>query len=127
ILGFPVLDAGGAPITLNPTGGPPMIFRDGMINQGDSQVGALGLFEIDDSTPLRRGENSSVIPAAPATPVVNFTRNGVVQGHVENANVNPVTEITKLILTQRAFEGAVGAYDLMDNAHRNAVKTLGGA
>ncbi len=127
ILGFPILDAGNAPITLNPTGGAPMIFRDGMINQGESQVGALGLFEIPDSAALKRGENSSVIPGAPATPVINFARNGVIQGHLENANVDPVNEITKLILAQRAFESAAAAYDIMDNAQRNSVKTLGGA
>lgn len=127
VLGYPVLDAGNAPITLNPTAGPPMIFRDGMINQGDAQVGALGLFEIDESAKLRRGDNSSVIPSTPATPVLNFARNGVVQGHLENANVNPVLEITRLIMTHRAFESAAAGYDMMDNAQRNAVRTLGGA
>jgi flagellar basal-body rod protein FlgF len=127
LLGFPVLDAGASPIVLDPTAGPPMIFRDGMINQGDRQIGAIGLFEIDEAAVLRRGENSSVIPSIPATPVVNFTRNGVAQGHLENANVNPVGEITKLIMTHRSFESAAAAYDMMDNAQRSAVRTLGGA
>lgn len=94
IMGFPVLDAGNSPIVLDPTAGPPMIFRDGMINQGDRQMGAIGLFEIDEAADLRRGENSSVIPSIPAAAVVNFARNGVVQGHIESANVNPVSEIT---------------------------------
>lgn len=127
LLGFPVLDAGSSPLVLDPTAGPPMIFRDGMINQGDRQVGAVGLFEIDDAAVLRRGENSSVVPSIPATPVVNFARNGVAQGHLESANVNPVNEITKLIMAHRAFESAAGAYDMMDNAQRTAVRTLGGA
>lgn len=127
LLGFPVLDAGASPIVLDPTAGPPMIFRDGMINQGDRQVGAIGLFDIDDAAALRRSENSSVIPSIPASPVVNFARNGVAQGHLENANVNPVNEITKLIMTHRSFESAAAAYDMMDNAQRTAVRTLGGA
>lgn len=127
LLGFPVLDAGASPLVLDPTGGPPMIFRDGMINQGDRQIGAIGLFDIDNAAVLRRGENSSVIPSIPATPVVNFSRNGVAQGHLENANVNPVTEVTKLITTHRSFESAAAAFDMMDNAQRTAVRTLGGA
>lgn len=126
LLGFPVLDAGNSPIVLDPTAGPPMIFRDGMINQGDRQVGAIGLFEIDDGATLRRGVNSSVIPSAPATAVVNFSRNGVAQGHLESANVNPVSEITRLILAHRAFEHSSAAYDMMDSSHRNAVRMLGG-
>jgi flagellar basal-body rod protein FlgF len=127
LLGFPVLDAGNSPIVLDPTAGPPTIFRDGMIHQGDRQFGAIGLFEIDDTATLRRAENSAVIPSVPATTVVNFSRNGVAQGHVENANGNPVAEITKLIMAHRAFESASAAYDMMDGAQRNVVRTLGGA
>jgi flagellar basal-body rod protein FlgF len=73
-LGFPVLDAGNAPIVLDPTAGPPIIFRDGMINQrdpltgADRQLGALGLFEIDPAATLQRGENSSVVPSSKAQP-----------------------------------------------------------
>jgi flagellar basal-body rod protein FlgF len=124
--GDPVLDVGNAPLVLNPTGGPPTILRDGMISQGDKQLGAIGLFEIDPGATLRRGPNSSVIPSSPATPVVNFSTNGVAQGHLEEANVNPVAEITKLIMAHRAFESASAAYDMMDSSQRNAVRTLGG-
>ncbi len=127
LLGFPVLDAGNSPVVLDPNGGAPTIYRDGMIHQGVNQFGAIGLFEIDDAARLQRGENSSVYSSTPATAVVNFSTNGVAQGHLENANVNPVTEITRLIQTQRAFENASASYDMMDNAQRAAVRTLGGA
>ncbi|WP_442754944.1 flagellar basal-body rod protein FlgF [Methylocystis sp. JAN1] len=127
LLGYPVLDAGNSPIVLDPTAGPPTIFRDGMIHQSDRQFGAIGLFEIDEAATLRRAENSAVIPSIPATAVVNFSKNGVAQGHLESANVNPVAEITKLIMAHRAFESATAAYDLMDGAQRNVVRTLGGA
>ncbi len=127
LLGFPVLDAGNSPLALDPTAGPPMIFRDGMISQGDRQIGAIGLFEIDDAAALRRAENSSVIPSTPATAVVNFAKNGIAQGHLEGANINPLSEITKLIMAQRSFESASAAYHMMDSSQRNAVRTLGGA
>jgi len=124
LLGFPLLDAGNSPIVLDPTAGPPMIFRDGMIQQGERQFGAVGLFEIDDGATLRRGENSSVIPSRPATAVVNFIQNGVAQGHLENANVNGVAEITRLIAAHRSFESAAAAYELLDGSQRDAVRTL---
>jgi flagellar basal-body rod protein FlgF len=126
LLGFPVLDAGNSPIVLDPTAGPPTIYRDGMIHQGDRQFGAIGLFEIDGSAALRRAENSAVIPSTPATAVVNFAKNGIAQGHLESANVNPVGELARLIVAHRAFENAAAAYDMMDGAQRNAVRTLGG-
>jgi flagellar basal-body rod protein FlgF len=126
-LGFPVLDAGNSPITLDPVAGPPQIFRDGMINQGDRQVGAIGLFSIDPSANLTRGENSSVVPDQPATPILDFVRNGVVQGFVENANVNPVHELTKMIMATRSFEGVSAMHDMLDSSQRSAVHILGGA
>lgn len=126
LLGYPVLDAGNAPIVLDPSGGAPMIFRDGTIQQGDRQFGAVGLFEIDEAAALKRGVNSSVIPSTPATPVVNFTRNGVAQGHLENANLSAVSEITKLIMAHRSFESASSAYDMLDSSQRAAVRMLGG-
>lgn len=126
LLGYPVLDAGNAPIVLDPSGGAPMIFRDGTIQQGDRQFGAVGLFEIDEAAALKRGVNSSVIPSTPATPVVNFTRNGVAQGHLENANLSAISEITKLIMAHRSFESASSAYDMLDSSQRAAVRMLGG-
>lgn len=125
--GFPVLDAGNSPIVLDPAAGPPMIFRDGMINQADRQVGALGLFAIDRDVKLTRAENSSVIPSSPARAILNFAVNGVAQGFLEGANVNPITELTKLIATSRSFENVNAMYDTLDAAQKNAIRTLGGS
>lgn len=126
MLGFPVLDAGGSPVSLDPNAGLPTISQDGMINQGNRQVGAIGLFQIDDDAQLRRGENSSIVPSKPATPIMDFTRNGVVQGSLEASNVNPVREMTKLIMTSRSFDNVSATNDMLDPTQREAIKTLGG-
>lgn len=127
ISGFPILDAGNSPMVLDPSAGPPMISRDGMVSQGERQVGAIGLFEIADGASLTRGENSSVTPSIPATPVLDFQRNGVVQGVVEGSNVNPIQEMTKLISASRSFENMSSIFDMMDNSQRSAIRILGGA
>lgn len=127
VSGFPILDAGNSPIVLDPNTGPPTISRDGMINQGGRQIGAVGLFAIDESAELTRGPNSSVIPSRPATPVLDFVRNGVVQGFVEGANINPVQEMTRLIATSRSFDSVSSLSDLLDSSQRQAIRTLGGA
>jgi len=124
--GYPILDAGNSPIVLDPNAGPPMIFRDGMITQADRQVGAIGLFNIDDNATLQRAPNSSVIPSTPATAVVDFVHNGVQQGFIEGSNVNPVQELTHLITTSRTFEDVSAMFDLLDSSQRTAVRTLGG-
>jgi flagellar basal-body rod protein FlgF len=127
VAGHPILDAGHAPIMLDPNAGPPMIYKDGMITQRAQQLGAIGLFSIDKSAGLSRGESASVIPSKPATPILDFVRHGVAQGYLEAANVNPIHEMTKLIIATRSFENVSAMQDMLDSSQRSAVRILGGA
>jgi flagellar basal-body rod protein FlgF len=123
--GYAVLDVGGAPILLDPNAGPPTIARDGTITQGNRQAGVLGLFQIDQRATLTRYENSGVISNIPATPVLEFTQVGVSQGYVERANVNPVLEMTRLVMVSRAYEAITNAINQSDSTLSEAVRTLG--
>ncbi len=125
--GYPVLDAGGSGILLDPDGGPPVIAKDGMITQGGRQVGAIGLFSISDDAKLQRANNSGVIPDKSATPVLDFGANGIEQGFVEGANINPVLELAKLISVQRAFESLTTETTDSETSLKDAIKTLGGS
>jgi flagellar basal-body rod protein FlgF len=123
--GHPVLDAGGAPMLLDPNAGPPRIARDGTVTQANRQLGAIGLFSIDSAANLARFENSGVIPDRPATPVLDFTRAGMQQGFIENANVNAVMEMTRLISITRAFEMVSASLTASETSLQEAIKTLG--
>ena len=107
------------------TAGPPVIARDGMITQGGRQTGAIGLFQIDDKAKLSRFDNSAVIPDRPATPILDFTSNGIMQGFVEGANVNPVMEMANLIKVTRTFESVASLSQTADSSLQDAIKTLG--
>jgi flagellar basal-body rod protein FlgF len=124
--GAKVLDAGGAPIVLDPHAGQPVIAEDGMITQQGRQFGAIGLFAIDDRANLTRVGNSSVVSDKPAKPVLDFTQNRVVQGWVEQSNVNPIKEMTKLISITRTFDSLSAGMAQTDSAVQDAIKTLGG-
>lgn len=123
--GYPVLDAGGAGLLLDPNGGPPRIARDGTVFQNNRQIGAIGLFKIDDKANLKRFENSGVIPDRPATPVLDFGTTGMQQGFVERANVNPVMEMTRLIMVSRAFETVTNSLTASETTLQDAIRTLG--
>jgi len=125
--GYPILDVGGAPISLEPSEGPPTIAADGMITQNGVQVGAIGLFTISNQATLQRFENSGVIPSIPAEPVVNFDVIRIAQGFVENSNVNPVKQMTDLIAVSRLFEGVTNAIQEKEKTLQNAIRTLGGS
>jgi len=123
--GDPILDAGGAPILVDSAGGPLVVSADGMISQNGRQVGAIGLFAIDPNASLRRAENSGVVPDKPAKPILDFARDGVVQGAVESSNVDPVKEMTRLIEVTRAFDGVAAESAQSEGSVQDAIKTLG--
>ena len=124
--GDPILDAGGAPILIA-ANGPLVVSADGMITQNGRQVGAIGLFAIDPNANLTRTENSGVVPDKPPVPILDFTRNGVVQGAVEGSNVDPVKEMTRLIEVTRAFDGVAAESAQSEGSVQDAIKTLGSA
>jgi flagellar basal-body rod protein FlgF len=123
--GHPVLDAGGAPIALDPMAGTPTVGRDGTIMQGGNQVGALGLFSLAATSKLTRFGNSGVISSMPGVPVQDFTSIGVQQGYAEGSNVNPILEMTKMIAVQRSFDSAATTIQEAEGSLTNAIRTLG--
>jgi flagellar basal-body rod protein FlgF len=124
--GDPILDAGGAPILVSGNG-PLVVSADGMITQDGAQVGAIGLFAIDPNANLTRTENSGVVPDKPPVPILDFSRDGVIQGAVEGSNVDPVREMTRLIEVTRAFDGVAAESAQSESSLQDAIKTLGSA
>jgi flagellar basal-body rod protein FlgF len=127
VTGNPILDASGSPIQLDPSAGPPEITRDGMISQAGRQIGAVGLFSLDPNAKLTRAGNSGFTSDKAAQPILDFAGNGVVQGVVEGANVDPVTEMTRLITVTRNFDGVTNGVTQTESSLTDAIKTLGGA
>jgi flagellar basal-body rod protein FlgF len=123
--GYRVLDAGGAPIQLNPQGGPPEAGADGSLRQNGVQIGAIGLFDFQPGVNFQRFGNSGIVPFGPPEPIVDRMDIGVAQGFVEDSNVNPVLEITRLIQVQRAFEQTSALIRDSENALDQAISTLG--
>jgi flagellar basal-body rod protein FlgF len=125
IEGYPVLDAGGAPIQLDPRGGPPKAGADGSLRQGDQLVGAIGLFTFDPGQNFVRYGNSGIVPAHEPEPVIDRADAGIDQGFLEESNVNPVLEISRLIMVQRAFENTAALMRETASSSTEAIKTLG--
>lgn len=123
--GYPVLDSSGSAIRLESDGGAPIIGTNGTIAQGRRQVGQIGLFTIDPKASFTRFEGSGVIPSSKAEPVVDSTKYGVQQGFVERSNVNPVTEMTRMIALQRTFDAVSAGLKDSESSQQDAIRTLG--
>ncbi|RVC59639.1 flagellar biosynthesis protein FlgF, partial [Mesorhizobium sp. M00.F.Ca.ET.038.03.1.1] len=65
------------------------------------------------------------VPARTPEPVTDRSDLGVAQGFLEESNVNPVLEMTRLIQVQRAFENTAALMRQTDSSTDDAIKTLG--
>jgi flagellar basal-body rod protein FlgF len=125
VTGFPILDAGGSSILVDPDAGPVTIGRNGTIAQGTNQVGVLGLFNIPADSKLERFGNSGVVPDRAATTVIDFTYAGFQQGYVEGSNVDPLQEMTQLMSATRAFQSVSAVIEGSEGTMQNAIRSLG--
>ncbi|RLQ89591.1 flagellar basal-body rod protein FlgF [Notoacmeibacter ruber] len=124
--GQPVLDAGGAPILIDGAAGPVDSGQDGVLYQNGRIVGSLGLFEYIPEDGINRAEGSAIVPTSAPQPIVDRNDAGVVQGFIEESNVDPVREMTQLISLQRRFE-SINSLLTRNNSNKDeAVKFLGG-
>ncbi len=122
--GNPVLDAGGAPIQLDPTAGPIAVGTDGGIIQNNKQVAGLGLYSFDPGLDFVRYGESAFIANDTVEPLVDRGDVSVMQGYVEQSNVNPVHEITRLIAVQRGFEQNVAAVEKSEDSLQRLIQAL---
>ncbi|MDK1488504.1 flagellar basal-body rod protein FlgF [Sinorhizobium sp. 7-81] len=127
IKGYPVLDAGGAPIQLNGGAGDITVGADGSVHQNGNQVALLGLYEADFSNGFMRYDNSAVMPTIQPEPVVDRFDVGVMQGFLEESNVNAIQEMSQLIMVTRAFDNITALMRDSEGSLEEAIKTLGGS
>ena len=97
--GEPVLSEGGSAISI-PTGGQINVTADGLISVDRTPVAKLAIVS-SPQTVLVRERDGLTRSTEPPTPL-EFAR--VHQGFIEQSNVDPVIEISRLIEAQRAFE-----------------------
>ena len=87
-------------------------------------VAQVGLLTVDDFSSLTRSDGVMFVPDGP----VRVAEGAVVmQGFLEQSNVNPVVEITRMIEVQRAYELGQRLLEKDDERIRTVVRTLGAA
>lgn len=99
--GFNVLDAGGAPLFIPPDAASISISSDGTMSADGRLIGQLGVVLPTDPSDLQREDGVMFRTNAGFQP---DDTSRVVQGFVEGSNVNPVSEIARLVEVQRAYE-----------------------
>ena len=120
--GHRLLDLGGAPVFVPPDAGPVSIARDGTISAGGQPLAQLGLVVPEDPSTLSRATGVLHLVEGETLPVDNPV---ILQGFLEESNVNPISEMARLIAVQRAYESGQKFLENEDQRIRNVVQTLG--
>lgn len=119
--GLRLLDAGGAPVFVPPNVANIGISRDGTISADGTPIGQIGLWQpVDPLTLTYAGGN--LLNAGDLEPA---TGGEIHQGFLEESNVQPVTEVARMIEVQRAYEQGQAFLDAEDERMRNMIQVMG--
>ena len=120
--GYPVLDAGGAPVFVPAAAGHIAIGADGVISADGQLIGQVGLVvPVNPDGMIREGGTRFAAPDG-IEPAVDGR---VLQGFLEGSNVNPIGEISRMIEVQRAYELGQSFMDKEDERIRAVMQAIG--
>jgi len=125
--GAPVLNQGGAPITLPRALGQEItISGDGTITDAEGAVlGQIGIFRLPDVNQLMPIGGGLYLYNGAADGVGPEAETKLAQGFVEQSNVQPILEMTRLMDIQRAYERAAKLMSDSNDLTRQAIQRLG--
>ncbi|WP_010141285.1 flagellar hook-basal body complex protein [Oceanicola sp. S124] len=118
--GYPVLDAGGAPIFIPPATDI-SVAGDGTISANGAPIGQIGVVLPAEPDRMQR-QGGTMFVAEAGFDAAEAPR--VLQGFLEASNVSPVAEISRMITVQRAYELGQSFLEREDERVRNLLKTL---
>ena len=119
--GYRLLDAGGAPIFIPPDAKSVALAQDGTLSSGGQPIARVGLWQPTDPLTLRH-QAGTLFAAEELEPVDGGQ---IMQGMLEDSNVEPVSEIARMIEVQRAYELGQKFLDAEDNRVRGVIQALG--
>lgn len=121
--GLRVLDADGAPVFI-PSDGSVSLSSDGTLSVDNQPLAQIGLFRPVNPEDVNRGTGTLFEMAEGAFPEP-VDDPVILQGFLESANVDPITEMARLIEVQRAYEAGQEFLKNEDERKRSVVATLG--
>ena len=119
--GYPVLDAGGAPVFIPQDAGEIGIAPDGTISAGGNPVGQIGLVLPADPLKMTREGGTLFNPQGGFDAA---TDGRMMQGFLEQSNVNPIIQIGRMIEVQRAYELGQSFMEKEDERIRGVIQAL---
>lgn len=120
--GHRLLDSGAGPIAVPDGAAAISLGKDGTLSAGGEPFAQVGVFAPADPGQLVHAGGTRFKTTTEPAPVEDPT---VFQGFLEGSNVNAVSEITRMIAVQRAYEMGQGFLEAEDGRIRAVLQALG--
>ncbi|MGH1369705.1 MAG: flagellar hook-basal body complex protein [Maritimibacter sp.] len=121
--GLRLLDGGGAPVFVPPDAKTISLASDGTLSADGQPITQIGLYMPIDTNDISHRDGVRFLVPGGAEPMVEGV--AILQGFVENSNVSPVAEITRMIEIQRAYEQGQSFLESEDERIRSVLRALG--
>ncbi len=110
---YKVSNSGSAPIVQVGNGYPISVSKNGKILQGDQEIGTIGVFKLDPTTVEMVSGGYKLKKAKEAPPAEKFE---VLQGALENSNVQAPQQMIRLIDIQHHYDANAESLKALDGA-----------
>lgn len=120
--GYRLLDNGGAPIFIPPDAKTVAVSSDGTLSADGMPLAQIGLYMPEDPNSLTR---SNGVRFATAGAIVPQDEAVILQGFVENSNVNAITEVARMIEVQHAYTMGKTFIEQEHERIKSVISTLG--
>ena len=120
--GYQLLDNGGAAIFIPPDAKTVAVAADGTLSADGMPLSQIGLYMPEDPTSMTRNNgvrfytDDGIVPQEEAV---------ILQGYVENSNVNAITEVARMIEVQHAYTLGQKFSEQEDERIKSVISTLG--
>jgi flagellar basal-body rod protein FlgF len=119
--GNALLDVTGQPIQLGPTDTQITIAGDGSVSSENGPIGTVGIVQPTDPMKLRAEGATDFVSGSPTAPVQSPH---IVQGAVEDSNVQPVLEVTRMMNDVRQFQFVTQVIQAEGDRQQQAIDKL---
>jgi flagellar basal body rod protein FlgG len=122
--GLEVMTEGGDPIVLLPGQGQIVINQDGTVIQGAARLGKLSIQKFSNPAALIPTTGGMFVAGAGAGKS-SVDEPDLMQGYLEQSNVQPLREMVDLVLISRAYEANQKMITTIDQQMQKALEALG--
>jgi len=119
--GFRVLDTGGSPVFVPPDALDLNISTDGTVSNNGRPIAQIGLYQPTEPTQMLREDGVLFRVEGGIEPAENGK---VLQGFLEGSNVDPISQVARMIEVQRAYEMGQSFLQAEDERVRNALRSF---